>query len=319
MWLRLLSLCVLSAFLSTVVCAETIYKTKYVYILVVDGPRWTETWGEPQRQYIPVRNTVLAPLGVVCLEAYNDGPTYTNAGHTALVTGHYQPINNSGLELPAFPTLTQYVLRDKQLAREQAWIISSKDKLQILTNSRAAEWKHQFVCSFYCGLDGTGVGAGYGTDDVTLRVTKEVISKHRPHFMLVNFKEPDASGHANNWDNYLEGIRTTDRYVGELWSFIQSDPELKDRTTVFITNDHGRHPDGHLDGFISHGDLCPGCKKIELLAMGPDFQRGVVSKQRCGQIDIAVTAAELLGVNLAGSSGRVLSELFIQTAQQEKP
>jgi predicted AlkP superfamily pyrophosphatase or phosphodiesterase len=306
--LVLLALCTLNVW-----AADSAFKTRHVFIFVIDGPRWSETWGEPQRQYIPVRNTQLAPQGVVCLEAFNDGPTYTNAGHTALVTGFYQNINNNGLELPAHPTLTQYLMRDKKLEKEKNWIIASKDKLQILVNSRAVGWKHQHVCSFNCGVDGAGVGAGYRDDATTLSVTKEIMLKHRPHFMLVNFKEPDSSGHANKWDNYLAGITTTDRYVGELWSLIQADPELKDRTTVFITNDHGRHPDGHLDGFINHGDDCAGCRKIELLAIGPDFKRGVVSKERCGQIDIAVTAAALLGVQLAGSPGRIMNELFTQT------
>ena len=81
--------------------AARTFRAKHVVILVIDGPRWTETWGEPTRQYIPQRATVLAPQGVLCSDFANDGPTYTDAGHAALVTGFYQEINNTGLELPA--------------------------------------------------------------------------------------------------------------------------------------------------------------------------------------------------------------------------
>src|ERR1700742_773971 len=70
--------------------APTQYKAKRVVIMVIDGPRYTETWGEPQRQYIPHMNKELAPLGVFFSDFANDGPTYTEAGHTALVSCYYQ-------------------------------------------------------------------------------------------------------------------------------------------------------------------------------------------------------------------------------------
>jgi Metalloenzyme superfamily len=295
------------------------YKTKHVVILVIDGPRWTETWGESQRQYIPVRNKVLAPQGVLFTDMGNDGPTYTNAGHTALTTGYYQDINNNGLELPEKPTITQYLLRDRQLDPKQAWIVASKDKLQIITDSKSAEWKHKYICSFDCGVGGAGVGAGYRDDATTFAKVKEVLTTHHPVFTLINFKEPDPSGHAKKWDNYLQGIRDTDHYAGEIWALIQADPVLKDTTALFITNDHGRHLDGLKDGFVSHGDDCAGCRQIELLAMGPDFKRGEVVPRHRGQIDIAVTVATLLGVTLAGSSGQVISELFITPPGLKKP
>ena len=79
-------------------------QAKRVIILVIDGPRWTETWGEPNRANIPHEAKELAPQGVMFTNFQNDGPTYTNAGHTALVTGNYvKKINNSGKELPPRP------------------------------------------------------------------------------------------------------------------------------------------------------------------------------------------------------------------------
>ena len=85
---------------------------------------------------------------------------------------------------------------------------------------------------------------------------------------------------------------------------------MRDRTALFITNDHGRHLDGHLDGFVSHGDDCAGCRKIELLAIGPDFRRGVMFDQHRSHIDVAVTCAALLGLTIPGSKGQIMQELF---------
>jgi Metalloenzyme superfamily len=296
-----------SAFLSAGEADASAWKTRHVIILVIDGPRWTETWGKPGRDLIPVRDQVLRPQGVWLSDMANDGPTYTNAGHSALTTGFHQEIDNKGLELPSNPSLTQRLLATG-VEPQQVWIVASKDKLQILTDSAAPEWKRKFVCSSDCGTD--GIGSDYRADSVTFERAKAVLSTHRPRLMLINFKEPDASGHAKKWEQYLENIRITDAYAGALWQHIQADEQMKDRTTLFITNDHGRHVDGHKDGYISHGDDCAGCRKIELLAIGPDFKRGVTSDIHRNQTDVAVTAAALLGLTIPGSDGKVMNELF---------
>ncbi len=283
------------------------WQTRHVIILVIDGPRWTETWGKPGRDLIPVRDKVLAPQGVWLSDMANDGPTYTNAGHSALTTGFHQEINNSGQELPRNPSITQRLIA-AGTDPKQVWVVSSKDKLQILTDSAAPEWNHRHVCSSDCGKD--GAGSGYRDDRVTFERVKAVISEQHPRFLLINFKEPDGSGHAKKWDEYLANIQVTDHYAGQVWAHIQADPQMKDVTTLFITNDHGRHLDGHKDGYISHGDDCAGCRKIELVAIGPDFKRGVTSDIHRNQTDVAVTAAALLGLTIPGSDGKIMNELF---------
>ncbi|MBA3697511.1 MAG: alkaline phosphatase family protein [Planctomycetes bacterium] len=308
-FLLLLLLAVAGALPAADIVVPTAWKTRHVVVLVIDGPRWSETWGKAGRDLIPVRAQVLAPQGVLLNNMANNGPTYTNAGHSALTTGFYQEINNSGLELPRNPSITQRLIA-AGADPQQVWVVSSKDKLQILTDSTAPGWNHRHLCSADCGKD--GAGSGYREDQVTLERTKAVLSKHRPRYLLINFREPDSSGHAKKWDAYLANIKTTDDYAGQVWAHIQADPQMKDVTTLFITNDHGRHLDGHKDGYISHGDDCVGCRKIELLAIGPDFKRGVTADVHRSQIDIAVTSAALLGLTLPASEGKLMSELFAQ-------
>jgi hypothetical protein len=286
-----------------------VFAAKRVVILVIDGPRWTETFGEPTRQYVPVQDKELLPQGVFFSDFANDGPTYTNAGHTALVTGFHQEINNNGLELPANPVLFQRWLKQSGAPATDAWVVSSKDKLQILTDCSAVGWRHQWVCSFDCGKGGAGVGAGYRDDATTRKRALEVLREHKPHAMLINLKEPDASGHAKNWEGFLQGIRDGDAFAGELWKLLRDEAPFAGETALFITNDHGRHLDGHKDGFVSHGDDCPGCHHIQLVALGPGFRKGAVVARHGCQLDVAVTAAAILGLEHTGSQGRVLTEL----------
>src|SRR5688572_29209953 len=72
------------------------YQTKNVVVVVIDGPRYSETWGDEKKQYIPHMARQIAPNGIINTAFYNDGYTYTNSGHAAITTGVRQPINNGG-------------------------------------------------------------------------------------------------------------------------------------------------------------------------------------------------------------------------------
>ena len=87
-------------------------------------------------------------------------------------------------------------------------------------------------------------------------------------------------------------------------------PHYKDKTALFITNDHGRHLNDVQDGFISHGDDCSGCRKISLLAIGPDFKKGKVVNAVHSQIDIPVTVGEIMGFSATNAKGEILSGLL---------
>ena len=96
----------------------------------------------------------------------------------------------------------------------------------------------------------------------------------------------------------------------DLWETIQSDSVFRNKTTLLITNDHGRHLDDVKDGFISHGDNCSGCRKISLIALGPDFKTGVDIENHYDLLDLNATAAELLQINMPTARGEVIWEMF---------
>jgi hypothetical protein len=97
-----------------------------------------------------------------------------------------------------------------------------------------------------------------------------------------------------------------DGYAADLWATIQRDPVLKDTTTLFITNDHGRH----TTDYTSHGDSCDGCRHLLCVAVGPGFKPNRISGTRRDQRDIAVTAADLLSISMPTATGQVMTELY---------
>jgi Metalloenzyme superfamily len=283
---------------------EESYIAENVIILVIDGPRYTETFGEPTMQYIPNFRDSLLPQATFFDHFYNNGSTFTNAGHASITTGRYQKVNNSGLEIPKFPSIFQYYMRDKKRNYNDAWIITSKGKLDILANSSFKGWENTNLARTWCGPSGEGYG--YGTDPYTMHVVDSVMTNFHPRLMLVNLLEPDVQGHGKNWEGYLNGIRNTDKQAMDLWNMIQNDPIYRNKTALFITNDHGRHCDGHKDGFISHGGGCECCRHISLTALGPDFPKGKVISTVYEMTDIATTSASILGLVMPMSKGKII-------------
>ena len=284
------------------------YNTKNVVIIIMDGPRYSETWGDSTHQYIPRLANQFSSSGIVYTNFYNEGPTYTNAGHTAITTGNYQEINNNGMELPQNPSIFQYLLKTSKKDSSTAFVVASKDKLEILANCLDPNWVDRYNPSTDCGIN--GLGSGYRNDSITFKRAKEILTEHHPQIVLVNFREPDYSGHTNNWDDYSNGIKEVDEYIYQLIKYIENDVVYKDKTTYFITNDHGRHLDDISVGFSGHGDDCEGCRHINLFAYGPDFKKGHIVETKRELIDISATIAELLDFQISTSMGQIMNELF---------
>ena len=286
---------------------EHITKSSKFIILVIDGPRYQDTYGFKDRKYIPFLNK-LCQQGTFCSSFYNEGVTNTVNGHTAICTGNYESLNNAGLEIPSYPSFIQYYIQKYKLPQNKAWIITSKDKLQVLANTTNPEFKNQFMPSTDCGIN--GLYTGYRDDSTTQNHVINTLNTQHPDILVVNYKEPDVSGHANNWNAYLKGIINTDKYANEIWNLIQKDSYYKDQTTLLITNDHGRHDDGWKDGFISHGDYCNGCKHISLLVLGPDVKQNYVCETTYSQIDITATIAFLFKLEMPFSNGKVMDDIL---------
>jgi hypothetical protein len=281
-----------------------------VVVVVVDGPRWSETWGEPTRTHIPRRAQELAPRGVLFTNFRNAGWTYTNAGHAALTTGVHQPLDNSGRELPGHESWLQRWRALTGQPAEAAWVVTSKDKLAVLTDTTDVTWAGKLRPAGDCGIDGKGLGSGYRSDQATMDAVGRIVTAHAPSLLFINLLGPDANGHARKWEGYLAAIRETDALLAELWTRLEANAVYRGKTALFITNDHGRHLDGVRDGFVSHDDECPGCRHIELLAIVPGIPGGQVIAEEYNQTDLAATISRLLGVGLPAATARLIPPLI---------
>jgi hypothetical protein len=285
------------------------YVTKNVIIIIIDGARYSETWGDTGFVNIP-RMKELSETGVLFTEFYNEGTTHTTSATASITTGNYQEIDNLGDETPWFPSMFQYWNQQKADSLPLSRIFASKDKLSVLSDCLDPAFAGIFRPISDCGVDERAAANSPRHDSITLRLTLNSLTEDHPSLVFLGFREPDFSAHQNDWQGYIEGIRNTDKYVSRIWDFIESDPFYKGRTSIFVTNDHGRHLDNIEGGFVLHGDTCMGCRHVSLLAIGPDFRKGEVIKVRRELVDISPTIAEILNFRMPTASGHIMNELF---------
>lgn len=136
-------------------------------------------------------------------------------------------------------------------------------------------------------------------DTITYKFAKEYLHRNHPKVAFIGFDETDHFGHAGEYDAYLDAANLMDKYIQDLWHFIQSEPQYKDKTTLIITTDHGRGGK-HLNMWRHHGWPIPMARAVWMVVIGPDTPAlGEVNgkgKKVYYQKQVGPTAAKLLGI-----------------------
>ena len=221
--------------------------------------------------------------------------TKTDPGHATIASGVWQKIDNKGIGMPEQPTVFEYFRKYKGASEKTTAVIVGKQKLDIITYSTHPDYGAKYKAPSFIS----------STDTSVMGDVKKVISINHPHIIMINLPGVDNAGHTGNWNEYLIALHIADSLIWNLWQTIQSDSIYRNTTTLFVTNDHGRHDDAH-GGFKDHGDSCEGCRHILCLAVGRAFPAHQIIKQRRTQCDIAPTVGELLSFPTPFSIGTSL-------------
>ncbi len=155
-----------------------------------------------------------------------------------------------------------------------------------------------------------GPEAPMSGDELTFFITREVMREFAPRLMLVNFWDMDVA-HWGSYSLYLQAITRTDRLTGMLWDEVRQNPRYKDKTTVLILPELGRDGDiNAANGFLNHRSGDPSCRNVWMLAMGAGVKPGE-TEQPVRHVDVAATAAALLGVRTGEMAGTALPGILL--------
>ena len=114
---------------------------------------------------------------------------------------------------------------------------------------------------------------GIRYDIYTFKLAMAHLAAHRPRVLYLAFDETDDWAHDGRYDRVLDAYWRTDRYLEQLWTWVQSQPDYRDRTHFLITTDHGR---GRTPAdWRSHGAKAAGSDEVWIALISPRLkQRG---------------------------------------------
>ena len=293
-------------------CLNIHLPAQNVIIVEVDGARYSETFGADST-YIPNLYNDLKPIGTLYTNFrvdYPSGNTETCSGHSTIVTGTWQNIDEEGNERPTKPTIFEYLRKEDGNPQFDCFAVTGKDKLDILTHSTHDDYGSDFK--------GTWLGDDERDDEITYLNVISVLEDYQPKILVINFAEVDYKAHYFSWEEYISALTDVDNYIYQLWQHIEIGDwgYTPENTTMFITNDHGRHDDAH-GGYEDHGDGCDGCTHIMLLALGKDIPANEIIDETTWQIDIAPTVGELMEFQTPLSPGTSLLEKTTEITTDE--
>lgn len=133
-------------------------------------------------------------------------------------------------------------------------------------------------------------------DVFTYFAAREYLKLNHPKMMFIGFDETDDFAHSGQYDQYLKSAHAIDAMVADLWNYLQSTPQYKNKTTLIITCDHGRG-DAVKENWKDHGEEIPESGQIWLAAIGPDIKPlgEIKTAMQLYQKQIASTITNLLG------------------------
>jgi hypothetical protein len=274
-----------------------------VVLVIIDGARYSETLGDSLRRFVP-RMHEIARQGAVVDTMLNDNITVTKRAIPAIWCGSWSTpkdtvVNGFANQYATVPTVWEYFRKERGVDSTHAMYF--------------IKWMNTpWIQSFYPNY-GPAYWPWYVLQGVNdLEVWQNARSKMQifhPELAVIYLPDVDSAP-SRGWNAYTQAIAIADSIVGMLWDFLQDDPVYRNRTTLLVTNDHGRHLDGVQNGFISHGDGCWGCRRIMLLAVGAGIPRGVHIRTRYRIPDITPTIGSLLHFATPYATGKPIREIL---------
>ena len=139
-------------------------------------------------------------------------------------------------------------------------------------------------------------------DVFTHYAAMEYLRTKKPKVLYISYGETDEWAHHGYYRSYLDAAHLVDKWIKEIWTFVQSDPQYKNKTAIFITTDHGRG-DINKNEWTDHGSGIADAYEIWFAAMGPNISPSGEQKNNVElfQEQFAQTIAKLLGITYKAS------------------
>ena len=210
---------------------------------------------------------------------------FSYPGYAEILTGepHDADIDSNDNRRYPFPTLLDVLQQRLALGHDQVAAFGSWETFRWIVSSRADAF---FVNAGYQPVDGSDpdvrrwsreqfeAHSPWDTvrhDMFTFRLALAHLKAARPRVLYIALGETDDWAHDLRYDRVLQTLALTDAWFRQLWSWLQSDAQYRDNTSILITVDHGRGRTPSDWG--KHGETIDGAEETWLAAIGPAWPR----------------------------------------------
>jgi hypothetical protein len=151
------------------------------------------------------------------------------------------------------------------------------------------------------------------SDIFTFQFALAHLKTYRARVLYLSLGQPDDWSHDGRYDRVLQSLEKNDAYLRQLWRFLQSNDQYRDKTSILITTDHGR---GDTAGqWRDHGKKIEGAKYVWLAVVSPESKaRGEwKNTETIYQNQIAATICRLMNVDYSennNTAGKPILLLF---------
>lgn len=124
----------------------------------------------------------------------------------------------------------------------------------------------------------------------------EYLKVNKPKVLYIAYGETDEWAHTGQYRSYLDAAHQVDAWIKDIWDYVQSNPQYKNKTTLLITTDHGRG-DIEKEKWTSHNNKIQDAHEIWFGVIGPDSPvRGeLTTDMQLYQQQFAQSIAKLMG------------------------
>ncbi len=133
-------------------------------------------------------------------------------------------------------------------------------------------------------------------DSLTAAFALQYLRQESPRVLHIGLGETDEYAHEKKYAEYLSAAKANDQMIRQIWQFVQSSPRYRNKTTLFITTDHGRG--NSPDTWHKHHTWVDGAEEIWFAVMGPETSpKGEIEQSApYFQCQFAQTFAAFLGL-----------------------
>jgi hypothetical protein len=289
-------------------------------------------WGTLMKQHGSIAgNRSLGSTALVTNQLWFSYP-----GYSEILTGqaHDDVINSNDKKRNPYPSVLEFLKRKRGLDAKQVAAFASWDTMDWIVEHEAGSITSNAGYEPYDDPDPEIQRLSRAQSETptpwesvrhdyyTFRFAMAHLKRYQPAVLYLALGETDDWAHDGRYDLTLEALARSDRYLRELWEYLQSSERYRGKTSLIITVDHGRG--ATPADWTDHGHEVPEAQYIWMAFVSPDSAlRGEwKNAETAYQNQVAATLCRFLGLDYAESNpsaGRPIERLFAGSRAERSP